>query len=193
MKTCVVSACVCLFALLTDSRAHAEEDPVVSQNGVLEISGSLQHAPCVLNMTSAYQTVELGNVARSHLQQAGDRAPPVTFQLRFMDCRRIAGSLRNERTGTLVWSRYEPVLSVAFIAPADADDPRLIKVQGVSGMGLRLTDPLGRDARLGQGGEPLFLAHGSDTLTWHVQPTRTSAPLTNGPFRAVVDFRLTYD
>ena len=60
-------------------------------------------------------------------------------------------------------------------------------------MGLLLTDALGRDAALGSRGEPLFLQHGNDTLTWNVQPVRTSAALSNGAFRAVVDFRLVYE
>lgn len=85
------------------------------------------------------------------------------------------------------------MVSVAFLAPADADDPRLVQVRGVTGLGLRLSDAMGRDVRLGSRGEPLFLAHGSDTLTWYVQPTRTPAALTNGTFRAVVDFRLNYE
>lgn len=162
-------------------------------SGLLDITGSLHHSPCVLDMTSAYQSVELGSIPRSQLQRPGDQAPPVAFQLRFQDCRRASGSLQDERTGTLVWSAYQPVVAVSFVAPADADDPRLIKVMGVTGLGLRLTDAEGRDVHLGSRGHPLFLAHGSDVLTWHVQPTRTSAALTNGQFIAVVDFRLDYE
>lgn len=193
MKPGTVTAVICLLWTSLTTYAQAEDEPQLSHDGQLEVSGSLHHAPCVLDMSSAYQTVELNNVSRSQLQRPGDSASPVALQLRFLDCRRVAGSLTNERTGRLVWSPYEPVLSVAFLAPADADDPRLIKVQGITGMGLRLTDPLGRDVRLGDHGAPLFLAPGRDTLTWQIQPTRTSAPLTNGAFRATVDFRLTYD
>ncbi|MFO5730268.1 type 1 fimbrial protein, partial [Klebsiella pneumoniae] len=71
----------------------------------------------------------------------------MAFQLLFEDCRRTAGRIASERTGNLTWSAYQPVLSVAFIAPADADDPRLVKVQGITGMGLRLTDSQGRDVQ----------------------------------------------
>ena len=162
-------------------------------SGVLEISGEFVNSPCVLDMSSADQSVDLGNVSRSQLLRPGDQASPVAFQLRFVDCNRASGSLMNERTGNLVWSAYQPVVSVAFLAPADADDPRLVKVQGVTGMGLRLTDALGRDVRLGSRGEPLFLAYGNDTLTWQVQPTRTRAALSNGAFRATVDFRFIYE
>ncbi|MPR01097.1 fimbrial protein [Pseudomonas kitaguniensis] len=172
-------------------RAHAQD--VEGMNGVLNITGSMHETPCSLDMTSLNQTVDLGVVSASQLQRPGDQATAVAFQLRFEDCHRTAGSIRSERTGNLTWSAFQPVLSVAFIAPADADDPRLVKVQGITGMGLRLTDALGRDVQLGFRGEPLFLPIGGNTQVWKVQPTRTSAPLTSGAFRAVVDFRLNYE
>ncbi|AZE62711.1 MULTISPECIES: fimbrial protein [Pseudomonas fluorescens group] len=182
----------CLLGALGSMHAQADDD-VEGMSGVLNITGSLYETPCSLAMTSLFQTVDLGVVSRSELQRPGDQAAPIAFQLRFQDCQRIAGSIRSERTGNLTWSAHQPVLSVMFVAPADADDTRLIKVQGVTGMGLRLTDQLGRDVQLGSRGEPLFLALGDSTQTWNVHPTRTSAPLTNGAFRAVVDFRLNYE
>lgn len=190
MKPCTVTALSALLLTLHAAQGQAE---IQGMSGVLDISGSLINSPCVLDMASADQAVDLGNVSRSQLLRPGDQASPVAFQLRFVDCNRASGSLMNERTGNLVWSAYQPVVSVAFLAPADANDPRLVKVQGVTGMGLRLTDALGRDVRLGARGEPLFLAHGSDTLTWQVQPTRTATALSNGAFRARVDFRLIYE
>ena len=185
-----VTALCCLWLALHAVQGRAE---VEGMGGVLDISGSLHNSPCVLDMASADQAIDLGSVPRSQLMRPGDQASPVAFQLRFLDCQRASGSILNARTGQLVWSAYQPVVSVAFVAPADADDPRLVKVQGVTGMGLRLTDVLGRDVRLGSGGEPLFLERGDDALTWQVRPTRTSAALSNGAFRATVDFRLMYE
>ena len=171
--------------------AHAED--VEGMNGRLNVTGSMHETPCSLEMTSLHQTIDLGAVSASQLQRPGDQAKPVAFQLRFTDCQRTAGSIRSERTGRLTWSAFQPVLSVAFLAPADDEDSRLVKVQGVTGMGLQLTDALGRDVQLGTRGEPLFLPLGSNTQTWLVQPTRTSAALTSGAYRAVVDFRLNYE
>ena len=144
--------------------AHAEED-VEGMSGMLNISGSMHETPCSLEMTSLHQTIDLGAVSTSQLQRPGDQASPVAFQLRFADCQRKAGGIRSERTGNLVWSAFQPVVSVAFVAPADADDTRLVKVQGITGMGLQLTDALGRDVQLGSRGEPLFLPLGSNTQT----------------------------
>lgn len=160
---------------------------------MLNVLGSMHESPCSLDMTSLHQTVELDAVSTNQLQRPGDQATAKAFQLRFTDCLRTAGRVRNERTGNLTWSAYQPVLSVTFDAPADADDPRLVKVQGITGMGLQLTDALGRDVQLGSRGQPLFLPVGRNTQTWRVRPTRTSAPLTSGAFKAVVQFRLNYE
>ena len=186
----VLGGLLLAFALV--GGAHAEDD-IEGMNGLLNINGAMHETPCSLEMTSLHQTIDLGAVSTSQLQRPGDQATAVAFQLHFTDCQRTAGSIRSERTGNLAWSAFQPVLSVTFVAPADNDDPRLVKVQGITGMGLRLTDSQGRDVQLGSRGEPLFLPLGRNTQTWNVQPTRTPAPLTSGAFRAVVDFRLNYE
>lgn len=89
MRPCSIMAWVSL-ALSAQVQA-VDEEPAMTFDGMLDIRGSLHHAPCILEMSSAYQTVDLGNVPRSYLQRPGDMAPPVAFQLRFMECRRIAG------------------------------------------------------------------------------------------------------
>ena len=182
-----------LSGLLLACWGSAQAADVEGMNGVLNISGSMHETPCSLEMNSLHQTIDLGVVSTSQLRRPGDQANQVAFQLRFTDCNRTAGSIRSERTGNLTWSAFQPVLSVAFLAPADADDSRLVKVQGITGMGLQLTDSLGRDVQLGSRGEPLFLPLGGNTKTLNVRPTRTSAPLSSGAFRAVVDFRLNYE
>jgi type 1 fimbria pilin len=73
------------------------------------------------------------------------------------------------------------------------DNPRLVKVQGVSGLALHLMDPEGRDVRLGSRGKPLLVTPGQNVLTYTVVAERTIAPLVAGAFWAVVNFRLSYD
>lgn len=192
MKSQRISAWAGLLLVLMGS-AHAEDEDIEGMSGKLNILGSMHEVPCSLEMASMDQTIDLGAVSTSQLQRPGDQATPKAFQLLFKDCQRTAGSIRNERTGNLTWSAHQPVVTVMFVGLADADDARLLKVQGITGMGLRMIDALGRDVQLGSRGQPLFLPVGNSTQTWNVQPTRTSAPLTSGAFRAVVDFRLKYE
>lgn len=103
-----------------------------------------------------------------------------------------AGS-RDLRTGGVIWADNQPAVTVSFRAPRDADNPQLVKAQGVSGLGLRLEDGRGEDVRLGSRGKPLLLTPGQDTLSYTVTPERTSSDLMAGSYRAVVDFHLSYD
>ena len=162
-------------------------------NGVLYVEGALTESACRLEMDSARQDLWLGEVATGRLAQPGDRGTPVAFELRLRDCLLGPAASRDERTGALSWALNQPAVRVAFNAPADADNPQLVKAQGVSGLGLRLLDVHGRDVRLGSRGAPLWLTPGSDTLSYTVAAERTAAALNAGAYRAVVDFALSYD
>ncbi|MBH2883677.1 fimbrial protein [Serratia ureilytica] len=178
--------------LLPASQA-ADNWGVEGANGVLYIEGALTESACRLEMDSARQDIRLGDVSTGRLAQVGDRGVPVAFELRLRDCLRSPAVSRDERTGALSWAHDQPAVRVAFHAPADADNPQLVKAQGVSGLGLRLLDAQGRDVRLGSRGMPLWLTPGSDVLSYSVAPERTAAPLRAGSYRAVVDFSLSYD
>ncbi|RFS88285.1 fimbrial protein [Serratia marcescens] len=162
-------------------------------NGVLHISGALTESACRLEMDSARQDLWLGEIATGRLAQPGDRGTPMAFELRLRDCLRSPPIVWDERTGAGYLTHDQLAVRVAFSAPADADNPQLVKATGVSGLGLRLLDAHGRDVRLGSRGEPLWLTPGSDTLSYTVAAERTAAPLNAGAYRAIVDFSLSYD
>ncbi|HGM5574395.1 TPA: fimbrial protein [Serratia marcescens] len=166
---------------------------VEGANGVLYIEGTLTESACRLEMDSARQDIRLGEVATGRLAQTGDRGVPVAFELRLRDCLRGPASSRDERTGALTWAPDRPAVRVAFRAAADADNPQLVQAQGAAGLGLRLLDQHGRDVRLGSRGAPLWVAPGSNVLSYSVAAERTAAPLRAGAYRAVVDFSLSYD
>ncbi len=162
-------------------------------NGVLLVRGALTESACRLEMDSARQEVWLGEAATGRLTQLGDRALPVAFELRLRDCLRGPTGSRDERSGARYWAPDQPAVRVSFRAVTDVDNPQLVKAQGISGLGLRLLDPRGRDVRLGSRGEPLWLAPGDNSLTYRVVAERTAAPLRAGAYRAAVDFSLSYD
>lgn len=184
---------LCASGLASGVAAAAGNWQVEGANGVLHVHGVLTESACRLEMSSAEQSVSLGNTGSGRLQRAGDRGEPVAFQLRLRDCIRTNGSSRDERGGVLNWDANQPLVSVRFIAPADDDNAQLIKVQGVSGLGLRMLDAAGRDIRLGFRGKPQFLTPGQDALTYRVMPERTAAPLQAGAYRSQINFRLNYD
>ncbi|MBM7016681.1 type 1 fimbrial protein [Enterobacter cloacae] len=166
---------------------------VDGEQGMLTVTGELVDSPCRLSMDSRDQTVDLGTLASADLRYPGARSQPVTVAVRLEGCLPAAGSLYDERTGAVTLSNSQPVVEVAFTAPADLSDPSLMKLTGVEGIALRMTDDHNRDIRLGSRGIPQQLSPGDNTLRWSIIAERVPGPLRPGAFRAVTDFRLSYE
>nr|WP_154325608.1 fimbrial protein [Pantoea sp. 201603H] len=166
---------------------------VEGANGTLYVSGALTESACRLEMSSVRQDVLLGEVGTGRLWTPGARGMPVRVDLRLEDCLHSSVASRDMRTGALTRAREQPVVSVSFSAVRDADNPALVKAQGVSGMGLRMEDAMGRDVRLGSRGAPLLLMPGQNTLSYTVMPERTRADLVAGSYQARVNVHLSYD
>nr|WP_240043757.1 fimbrial protein [Erwinia persicina] len=181
-----------VMAMLPETHA-ADNWDVDGANGVLNIRGALTESACRLEMSSAYQDVWLGETGTARMATIGAQGTPVAITLHLRDCVRSPANNRDEHNGNLLWAAYQPAVSFTFVAPADADNPKLIAVRGASGVALRMADSLGRDIRLGSRGAPLLLAAGQDSLDYIVTPERTRAPLQAGAYSAHVDFRLNYD
>lgn len=190
--TAVFAGLAALLFLLPSAYA-ADNWEVEGANGSLYVHGALTESACRLDMESARQDVALGVVGTGRLQQIGERGEPMKIELRLKDCLRSPAGSRDERTGTLTRSQEQPAVSVSFRATRDAENPQLVKVQGASGLGLRLLDERGQDVRLGSRGAPLLLTPGQNILTYTVAPERTPASLIAGSYQAVVDFHLSYD
>lgn len=189
----IMPLCLCMLLWLFSPAYAADNWQVEGAHGVLHVHGELTESACRLEMASAYQTVQLGNTTSAQLAKTGARGGPVNVQLQLQDCLRSHAENRDERSGNLVWSALQPAVSVSFIAPADADNPELVKVYGAAGVALRITDEQGRDIHLGSRGAPLALAVGKNSLNYTITPERTRASLQPGAYAAVVGFRLSYD
>lgn len=188
---------IAMLALLPNAHGQSRDNNFTDgASGVLQIRGALTESACRLEMSSARQEIQMGETGTGRLQKVGDRGTPVAFQLRLQDCLRSPvgnRDSRDSRNGGLTWAAHQPAVTVSFSTVVDADNPQRVKVQGASGIALRITDLLGQDVRLGSRGQPLLLTPGQNTLTYNVAPERTRAPLVAGAYSAEVDFRLSYD
>lgn len=182
-----------VMAALPSTTFAVDHWDVEGAHGEIQVRGALTEGVCRLDMLSRWQDVELGATSTAELQHSGDRSAPVAFMLRLKDCTRKGGSLVDKRTGSVVWDAIQPILSVRFQAQTNADNPELIGVTGVEGIGLRLTDYRGQDVRLGEQGPSQFIVPAQDELVYNVSVERTSAPLTAGEYYATVNFALEYD
>lgn len=185
---------IVLLTLGMMQAAHAQVTrEVEGADGMLYVYGALTESACRLEMGSARQDIALGDIGTGRLQTVGSRGQPVHFELRLEDCLYTPAGSRDMRTGALTWADNQPAVTVSFRATRDADNPELVKVKGVEGLGLRLATEHGEDVRLGSRGKPLLLVPGQTTLNYTVTPERTATNLIAGSYRAVVDFYLSYD
>ncbi|MBF7997764.1 fimbrial protein [Rahnella laticis] len=188
-------ALISMVFSLTSFEANAQNTlaSVDGEHGLLHIYGQLVDSPCRLSMDSRDQSVDLGTLASGDLSYPGARSWPVYFTVHLQGCLVASGHLDDERTDGTVWGADQPVVSVNFTAPADFNDPSLIRLNGVQGIALRVTDSRNRDMRLGSRGVPQLLTPGDNTLSWKVQAERVPGQLVPGRFQAVADFRMSYD
>lgn len=182
-----------LLWLLPGAQATVDNWDVEGANGTLYVHGTLTESACRLEMESARQDIALGDIGTGRLAQVGARGEPVGFELRLVDCLRSPAGSRDLRTGGLSWADNQPAVTVSFKAIRNADNPQLVKAQGVTGLGLRLEDDEGQDVRLGSWGKQLLLTPGQNTLRYTVTPERTPENLGAGHYQAAVDFHLSYD
>lgn len=173
----VMLTCVMLWSA---SCAAAGNLNASAGEGDLQIHGALMEAPCLLDMRSEFQDVKMDSSVIAHLHKTGDTGQPVQVTLRVLGC-----------FAARVSARDMPVVS--FISPADPDEPTLLQIGGVSGIGLRILDEQGQQIQPGERHQPQFSLAGGNTLVYNVIPVRTSAPLTTGWFKATVDFRMSYE
>lgn len=181
-----------MLTTLLSPAVQAEAGQIDGEHGVLHVSGALTESACRLEMSSADQSVLLGDVGTDRLQHFGERGAPVAVQLRLQDCLRSAASNRDIE-GNLTWGTLQPAVSLTFTGEQDSNNPQLFMARGVSGMGLRMTDGAQHDVMPGLAGKPQLLTPGSNLLTYYIMPERTGAPLQAGAYLAHVNFRLSYE
>lgn len=173
--------------------AKPNEWNVQGLHGEMHIEGAFAEGPCQVDMPSAFQEIVLPPVLNAYLRRPGDRSSPLIFTIKLRDCMASGGGQTDRYTGTQTWDARQPVVAVAFTGVTEPDSPALLKVEGVSGIGVRLTDASRRDVRIGTRSAPQFVSPGQDRLVFYAAVERTSAPLTTGVYRATADFQLDYE
>ncbi|MBN1084027.1 type 1 fimbrial protein [Erwinia aphidicola] len=193
VTTLIAGMLICTGGLFAGVALAEDQHRITMAEGSMTIFGSLTESACRLEMSSQHQAVWLGNSDTASLRRPGDRAAPVSFQLKLKDCGRGPAALRDSKSGNVSWSTMQPAVSVWFYGTSDADMPDYLKINGTSGLVLALADSEGEPLPLNQRAAPLYLSPGRNTLTYTVTPVRTPAPLRAGAWNASLDFRMIYD
>lgn len=90
-------------------------------------------------MNSVRQEVNLGEIGSGRLPTIGVQGLPVRFEVRQEDRLHSPAVLRDVRINGITWPRRLLEVKVSFRAVRDADNPQLVKAEGGTGLGLRLT------------------------------------------------------
>lgn len=162
-------------------------------HGTITVRGQLNESSCWLEMRSLQQSVIFNGLATSQFHQPGDHAQTQYVDLYLRDCPGISGYAVDERTGQQSYARGQPFARLMFDAERDENSPQWVRLWGISGLALRLTDVNGRQMRLGSSESPVYLVPGQNILRYGLTPVRTAAPLHAGEFRANVRFTLDYN
>lgn len=172
--------CAVLFALFATGTIDASLPNTLNDSLWPESDnvGSLMESSCYLEMHSAWQSVELNPRGVSPVLYATEQGAPVPFGITLRDCFRHSG---------------QPFASLSLVAPLDHDSPQLVRVNGTSGLGLRLRDANGTVLNMQHSVTPLSLTPGQNSLNFTVTPERTNAALGYGVYNAQMDFRLNYE
>jgi type 1 fimbria pilin len=175
-----VAHCAVLFALFATGTIDASLPSALNDSLWSESNsvGSLMESSCYLEMNSAWQSVNLNASGVSRVLYATEQGAPVPFGITLRDC------FRNSR---------QPYASLSLVAPLDHDSPQLVKVNGASGLGLRVRDANGALVNMHNSATPLNFMSGQNSLNFTVTPERTNAALGYGLYNAQMDFRLNYE
>ncbi|MDI7383823.1 fimbrial protein [Cronobacter dublinensis] len=184
---------IALGAALGVTAPVMADEPVSADGGALYVHGVMRENTCRLEMDSAWQDVDLGDISRADVSLVGKMAKPVTVTLYLRDCPEIPTHSANITPLTYTRSAQQPGYQARFIAPTDALNPDLIKVTGVSGIGLRLKDSQGKTVKMAQQGDTVLLNPGQDSVNFTLAAERTAAPLVAGPYHALINFSMRYE
>ncbi|MDM3869178.1 fimbrial protein [Proteus faecis] len=173
-------------------RAHNKGISAEDSTGQLYVFGTLTESTCHIEMNSIYQSINMGNIPLTKLKKVGDKGEPISFQIALLDCLETP-TLLNDRKDHRIWSSEQPGVKIRFIANIVPFFPQLIRVSGIEGLGLQISDLNGRVLPLHADSIPYFLNPGQNQLTFLISPVKTAKYITPGYYNALISFELLYD
>jgi type 1 fimbria pilin len=193
-RCAVLHMCVSVVALLFSPLAFAvfKNGAIESHYGVLHVYGTLTEGACYLNMHSADQSIDLGNITTAKFHNVGDQGPLIPVSLKLHDCLRNASDPQRERDN-VAWSAHQPAVSFSFNGVEDAANPQLFQAKGVKGIGLRLKDASFNNINVGQRGKPVLLQADDSQIVYYITAERTRGEIRAGNYSAIINFGLSYE
>lgn len=167
----------CVLCLPSIILMMSVSDGFAADTSTVAIIGSVKSRTCSLATDSKDLVVDLMKNPVKQFYKKGATASPVIFKLRLSPCGMSVTSVK-----------------VKFTGIADVNNPELLQVSGVSGIGLQFLSDLMRPMKVNQYPDiPVILLPGKEnTLEFYARLMTTVVPVNAGTFRANASFTMEF-
>ena len=172
---------------------------VSGEYGNVRFHGRVYVSPCVLDMASRYQTINLGDISASRFRQSGDRSEPVLVTLYLNGCLKGSGHTLRDFPGQtsempeLAHSTVERGVSMTLMAEGAPENSDLGRIRGdVRGAGIRLLTERNQLIHLNQPQRMWILKPGDNAIHFLATLESFGPEVTAGEFNALVRLKLEY-
>ena len=172
---------------------------VSGEYGNVRFHGRVFVSPCVLDMASRDQTIDLGDISASRFRQGGDRSDPVLVTLYLNGCLKGSGHTLRDFPGQtsempeLAYSTVERGVSMTMMAEGAPENSDLGRIRGdVRGAGIRLLTERKQLIHLNQPQRMWILKPGDNAIHFLAALESFGREVTAGEFNGMVRLKLEY-
>lgn len=172
---------------------------VSGEYGNVRFHGRVFVSPCVLDMASRDQTIDLGDISASRFRQGGDRSDPVLVTLYLNGCLKGSGHTLRDFPGQtsempeLAYSTVERGVSMTMMAEGAPENSDLGRIRGdVRGAGIRLLTERKQLIHLNQPQRMWILKPGDNVIHFLAALESFGREVTAGEFNGLVRLKLEY-
>jgi len=172
---------------------------VSGEYGNVRFHGRVFVSPCVLDMASRDQTIDLGDISASLFRQGGDRSDPVLVTLYLNGCLKGSGHTLRDFPGQtsempeLAYSTVERGVSMTMMAEGAPENSDLGRIRGdVRGAGIRLLTERKQLIHLNQPQRMWILKPGDNAIHFLAALESFGREVTAGEFNGLVRLKLEY-
>lgn len=172
---------------------------VSGEYGNVRFHGRVFVSPCVLDMASRDQTIDLGDISASRFRQGGDRSDPVLVTLYLNGCLKGSGHTLRDFPGQtsempeLAHSTVERGVSMTLMAEGAPENSDLGRIRGdVLGAGIRLLTERNQLIHLNQPQRMWILKPGDNAIHFLAALESFGREVTAGEFNGLVRLKLEY-
>jgi fimbrial protein len=172
---------------------------VSGEYGNVRFHGRVFVSPCVLDMASRDQTIDLGDISASRFRQSGDRSDPVLVTLNLNGCLKGSGHTLRDFPGQasempeLAHSTVERGVSMTLMAEGAPENSDLGRIRGdVRGAGIRLLTERNQLIHLNQPQRMWILKPGDNAIHFLAALESFGQEVTAGEFNGLVRLKLEY-